>query len=86
MKVPCNEDGSPKITIITGVTPRLNTLDVGNAINNGTLDEKNLVGGIKDLPFSFFKLKIHSSTKVGTLLLCPQLELLYNILDRINQR
>lgn len=42
MKVPCNEDGSPKITIVTGMAPRLNTLDVGNAINNGTLDEKNL--------------------------------------------
>ena len=42
MKVPCNEDESPKITIITGMAPRLNTLDVGNAINNGTLDEKNL--------------------------------------------
>ncbi len=42
MKVPCNEDGSPKIIIVTGIVPRLNTLDVGNAINNGTLDEKNL--------------------------------------------
>ena len=42
MKVPCNENGSPKITIVTGVVPRLNTLDVGNAINNGTLDGKNL--------------------------------------------
>jgi hypothetical protein len=41
MKVPCNEDGSPKITIVTGITPKLNTLDVGNAINNGTLDGKN---------------------------------------------
>jgi hypothetical protein len=42
MKVPCSEDGSPKITIVTGVAPRLNTLDVGNSINNGTLDGKNL--------------------------------------------
>ena len=42
MKVPCNEDGTPKITIVTGVAPRLSTLDVGNAINNGTLDGKNL--------------------------------------------
>jgi hypothetical protein len=42
MKVPCNEDGSPKITIVTGIAPRLNTLDVGNAINNGTLDDKAL--------------------------------------------
>ena len=23
MKVPCNEDGSPKITIITGIAPKL---------------------------------------------------------------
>ena len=42
MKVPCNENGSPKLTIVTGVAPTLNTLDVGNAINNGTLDGKNL--------------------------------------------
>jgi len=42
MKVPCNEDGSPKTAIITGIAPNLNTLDIGNAINNGTLDKKNL--------------------------------------------
>jgi hypothetical protein len=42
LKVPCNEDGSPKVTIVTGISPKLNTLNVGNAINNGTLDEKNL--------------------------------------------
>ena len=42
MKVPCNEDGSPKITIITGIAPKLNTLDMGSAINNGTLDNKYL--------------------------------------------
>jgi hypothetical protein len=42
MKVPCNEDGSPKVTIVTGVAPNLKTLDVGNAINNGTLDGKSL--------------------------------------------
>src|ERR671910_1089664 len=42
MKVPCNEDGSPKVTIVTGVAPNLKTLDIGNAINNGTLDGKNL--------------------------------------------
>jgi hypothetical protein len=42
MKVPCSEEGNPKVTIVTGVAPRLNTLDVGNAINNGTLDEKPL--------------------------------------------
>lgn len=42
LKVPCNEDGSPKITIVTGFAPKLNTLNVGIAINNGTLDEKAL--------------------------------------------
>src|SRR5512145_3164913 len=42
MKVPCSEDGSPKITIITGIAPELNTLEMGNAINNGTLDNKSL--------------------------------------------
>jgi hypothetical protein len=42
MKVPCNENGSPKIGIVTGVAPELNTLNIGNPINNGTLDGKNL--------------------------------------------
>jgi hypothetical protein len=42
LKVPCNADGSPKITIVTGIAPKLNTLDVGSAINNGTLDGENL--------------------------------------------
>ena len=40
--MPCNGNGSPKITIVTGGAPKLNTLDMGNAINNGTLDGKNL--------------------------------------------
>jgi hypothetical protein len=38
LKVPCNIDASPKITIVTGVAPNLNTLDIGSAINNGTLN------------------------------------------------
>jgi hypothetical protein len=42
MKVPCNENGSPKIGIVMGVAPKLNTLNIGNPINNGTLDGKNL--------------------------------------------
>jgi hypothetical protein len=42
MKVPCNEDGSPKVTIVTGIAPNLNSLDMGNAINNGTLNGKYL--------------------------------------------
>lgn len=42
MKIPCNEDGSPKVTIVTGVAPDLNSLDIGKAINNGTLNGKFL--------------------------------------------
>jgi acyl-[acyl carrier protein]--UDP-N-acetylglucosamine O-acyltransferase len=42
MKAPCNQDGSPKVTIAAGVSPNLNTLNMGNAINNGTLNGKNL--------------------------------------------
>lgn len=42
MKAPCNQDGSPKVTIVTGVAPNLNTLNPGKAINNGTLNGKNL--------------------------------------------
>lgn len=42
MKVPCNEDGSPKATIVSGVPSNLNSLDMGIAINNGTLDGKIL--------------------------------------------
>jgi len=42
MKIPCNEDGTPKVTIVTGVAPNLNSLDIGNAINNGTLNGKYL--------------------------------------------
>jgi len=42
MKIPCNEDGTPKVTIVTGVAPNLNSLDIGNAISNGTLNGKYL--------------------------------------------
>ena len=42
LKVPCNVDGSPKVTTATGIAPKLNTLDVGRAINNGTLNGKAL--------------------------------------------
>lgn len=42
MKIPCSEDGNPKVTIVTGVAPNLNTLDIGNPINNGTLNGKYL--------------------------------------------
>ncbi len=42
MKVPCSDDGSPKVTIVSGMAPKLNTLNIGKAINNGTLNGKNL--------------------------------------------
>jgi hypothetical protein len=42
LKVPCNEDGTPKVAIVAGIAPNLNTLDIGNAINNGTLDGNGL--------------------------------------------
>jgi hypothetical protein len=42
LKVPCNEDGTPNVTVVAGIAPNLNTLDIGNAINNGTLDGNSL--------------------------------------------
>ncbi|HEY7108434.1 MAG TPA: hypothetical protein VH415_03305 [Nitrososphaeraceae archaeon] len=42
LKVPCNQDGIPKIAIATGIAPKLNTLDLGNLIINGTLDSKEM--------------------------------------------
>jgi hypothetical protein len=42
LKIPCNEDGSPKVTVVTGIAPNLNTLNIGNVINNGTLDGNSL--------------------------------------------
>ena len=42
MKVPRNEDGSPKVTIVTGIAPNLKSLNIVNAINNGTPDGNNL--------------------------------------------
>src|SRR5918992_4180823 len=42
LKVPCNEDGTPKVTIVTRIAPNLNTLNIGNAINNGTLNGDSL--------------------------------------------
>ena len=43
LKVPCNDDGSPKVTIGTGIAPNLNILNIGNAIINGTIDGKDIV-------------------------------------------
>jgi hypothetical protein len=42
LKVPCNEDGTSKVTIVTGIAPNLDTLNIGIPINNGTLDGKSL--------------------------------------------
>jgi hypothetical protein len=47
VKVPCGRDGIPKITIATGVAPKLNTLDLGNAITNGTFNGKELNLSVK---------------------------------------
>lgn len=42
IKVPCDNNGKPMVTVIAGVAPNFTTLDVGNAINNGTLDGRNI--------------------------------------------
>jgi hypothetical protein len=42
LKAPCNESGGPEVTIVTGVAPNFTTLDMGPAINNGTLDGNSL--------------------------------------------
>ena len=44
LKVPCDEDGTSKVTIVAGIAPNLNTLNIGDAINNldgDTLDLSN---------------------------------------------
>lgn len=40
LKVPCKDDGTSKLTVVTGVAPKLNSLAMGNPIINGTLDGK----------------------------------------------
>ena len=42
LKVPCNEDASPNVSILTGIAPNLKTLDIGKAIINGTVDGNNI--------------------------------------------
>ena len=42
LKVPCNEDASPKVSIMTGIAPNLKTLNIGSAISNGTIDGNNI--------------------------------------------
>jgi hypothetical protein len=41
-KIPCNKDGSSKATIVAGVAPHLKILNIGQTINNGTLNGKSL--------------------------------------------
>jgi hypothetical protein len=41
VKIPCNIDAIPKVSIMTGIAPALKTLDLGQAIINGTLDGKS---------------------------------------------
>ena len=42
LKVPCKHDALIKISIATGVAPKLKTLDLGNAITHGTVDDKQV--------------------------------------------
>ena len=42
IKVPCDNNGKPMVSVIAGVAPNFTTVDVGNAINNGTLDGRNI--------------------------------------------
>ena len=42
MKIPCNKDRIPKATVVTGIAPNLKSLEVGKAINHGTLNGKSL--------------------------------------------
>jgi hypothetical protein len=42
LKVSCNEDRTSKVTVVTGIAPNLNSLNIGNAINNGTLNGDSL--------------------------------------------
>jgi hypothetical protein len=36
MKIPCSENGTPKVTIVTGVIHELSSLDLRSPIGNGT--------------------------------------------------
>ena len=49
MKIPCNKAGSPKAMIVTGIAPDLKSLDVGKAINNGTLNGKSWICLMKEI-------------------------------------
>lgn len=41
-KIPCTKEALPEVTIFAGVAPDLKSLDLGKAINNGTLNGKSL--------------------------------------------
>ena len=60
LKVPCNEDGTSKVTVVAGIAPNLNTLNIGNAINNGTLD-----GGSLDLSDEGYSCLYHAELPVN---------------------
>jgi hypothetical protein len=42
LKIPCTKEALPEVTIFAGVAPELKSLDLGKAINNGTLNGKSL--------------------------------------------
>jgi hypothetical protein len=42
LKVPCGQDMISKVSIATGIGPKLKTLGLGNAIINGTVDDKKV--------------------------------------------
>lgn len=46
-KVPCNEDGSPKLTVVSGIAPNLKSLVAKSPIINGTLDGESFDLSIK---------------------------------------
>ena len=60
LKIPCDKGGSPKATIVSGVAPRFKTLNIGQAINNGTLDGKSL-----DLSDEGYSCLYHTELPIG---------------------
>ena len=60
LKIPCDKDGSPKATVVSGVAPRFKTLNIGQAINNGTLDGKGL-----DLSDEGYSCLYHTELPIG---------------------
>ena len=60
LKIPCDKGGNPKATIVAGVAPRFKTLNVGQAINNGTLNGKNL-----DLSDEGYSCLYHTELPIG---------------------